>query len=303
MQKNTIKKQINSSEFAIELSTSKIKNQNKKIIILSVIGGAVVMLLGLQVFAMTGDATLRDSIMVGGMLVCFIPYTMQRQRHEKRLESIDGNLPPLLQSLVSSVQSGGSLLTALEQTADHKLGALTPELKNFRANISWGMPLEDAFEYLRYKVQTNLARRVFTLLETSVNVGGDLISSLKVIQTHVTDYKNIEKERKASLGPYVYIIYISFLVFLIIAVLLVSQFFGEIRAVQEGLADSGNLGMFSALMDLDVDHIKSILFQMSLIEALFGGLAAGKIGSGTFFAGTKHVVIMIVMATVAFIVL
>jgi len=105
------------------------------------------------------------------------------------------------------------------------------------------------------------------------------------------------------LGPYVYIIYISFLVFLIIAVLLVSQFFGEITAVQEGLAGSGNLGMFSALMDLDVAHIKSILFQMSLIEALFGGLAAGKIGSGTFFAGAKHVVIMIVMATVAFIVL
>jgi archaeal flagellar protein FlaJ len=33
---------------------------------------------------------------------------------------------------------------------------------------------------------------------------------------------------------------------------------------------------------------------------VFGGLAAGKIGSGSYVAGIKHIIVMIVMAVVAF---
>ena len=39
---------------------------------------------------------------------------------------------------------------------------------------------------------------------------------------------------------------------------------------------------------------------MAMIEAVFGGLAAGKIGSGSYSAGIKHIIIMIVMAVAAF---
>jgi flagellar protein FlaJ len=39
---------------------------------------------------------------------------------------------------------------------------------------------------------------------------------------------------------------------------------------------------------------------MSIIEAVFGGLVAGKIGAGTYVAGVKHIIVMIVMAIVAF---
>jgi len=39
---------------------------------------------------------------------------------------------------------------------------------------------------------------------------------------------------------------------------------------------------------------------MSLIQSVFGGLAAGKIGSGSYIAGIKHIVIMIVITVIAF---
>jgi len=41
-----------------------------------------------------------------------------------------------------------------------------------------------------------------------------------MIQQHVTDLQNLEKDRKASLAPYTYTIYISFAVFLGISVIL-----------------------------------------------------------------------------------
>ena len=59
-------------------------------------------------------------------------------------------------------------------------------------------------------------------------------------------------------------------------------------------------GMFSSIINMDIEALNSILFNMSLIEAVFGGLAAGKIGSGNYVSGMKHIIVMIVMAVAAF---
>jgi len=125
-----------------------------------------------------------------------------------------------------------------------------------------------------------------------------------MIQKHVTELQNIEKERKSSLQPYTYTIYIAFIVFIAITVILSSQFFTEIENVQSLLQDTldadSNAGIFSSLANLDIKVLNSILFNMAIVEAVFGGLAAGKIGSGSYVSGVKHIVIMIVIAIVAF---
>ena len=59
-------------------------------------------------------------------------------------------------------------------------------------------------------------------------------------------------------------------------------------------------GMFSSIINMDIEALNAILFNMSLIEAVFGGLAAGKIGSGNYVSGMKHIIVMVVMAVVAF---
>ena len=196
-------------------------------------------------------------------------------------------------------------MKAIEQTADRNMGALTPELKNLRANLSWGLPMEEAFENFSIRTGTKMSKRVVTLLEMAMKIGGDIRSNLEMIQKHVTELQNLEKERKSSLAPYTYTIYISFAVFLGIAVILSSQFFSEFETVQELLANTpganeGGGGMFSAISGINIEELNEILFNMSIIEAVFGGLAAGKIGSGTYVGGIKHIVVMIVMAVVAF---
>jgi flagellar protein FlaJ len=92
----------------------------------------------------------------------------------------------------------------------------------------------------------------------------------------------------------------------VVSVLVSEYFFTEINKVQEELIKSSEesgvpLGMFSALLGIKVDEITAIVFNMAIIEAIFGGLAAGKIGEGSFVAGIKHIVIMIMIAVLAFI--
>ncbi len=194
------------------------------------------------------------------------------------------------------------MIKAIEQAAERNLGALTQELKNLKANISWGTSIEDAFENFAQRTGTRVSRRVTVLLEMAIKIGGDVSENLEMIQKHVSEMQNIEKSRKSALQPYTYTIYISFAVFLAVAVLLTTSFFTEMERVQKGLLESGSgtEGLFGSLATMDIAKMESALFNMAIIEAVFGGLAAGKIGAGSYVAGTKHVVVMIVMAVIAF---
>jgi len=249
------------------------------------------------------DSSIQTTGIVFGALFAIVPLTLLHLKESQRKDNIDKNLPLFLLALSSAVQSGANLIRAIETTAERNMGPLTPELKNLRANISWGMPIEDAFENFAQRTGTKMSRRVSTLLEMSLKIGGDIRANLEMIQQHVTDLQNLEKDRKASLAPYTYTIYISFAVFLGISVILSSQFFSEFLVVQKMLIDSPGItdgGMFSSIINMDIEALNTILFNMSLIEAVFGGLAAGKIGSGNYVSGMKHIIIMIVMAVIAF---
>ena len=252
----------------------------------------------------TDDSSAKTVGVIFGILISVVPVTLLQLKEVQRKDSIDRNLPLFLLALSSAVQSGANLIRAIEQTADRNMGALTPELKNLRANISWGLPMEDAFENFAQRTGTKMSKRVVILLEMALKIGGDIRSNLEMIQKHVTELQNIEKERKSSLAPYTYTIYISFAVFLGISVILSSQFFSEFEVVQEmlletpGAAEGG--GTFTSIASLDIEALNTILFNMSIIEAVFGGLAAGKIGGGSYVGGIKHIVVMIVMAVIAF---
>ena len=76
----------------------------------------------------------------------------------------------------------------------------------------------------------------------------------------------------------------------------------EFLVIQKMLIDSPGItegGMFSSIINMDIEALNSILFNMSIIEAVFGVLAAGKLGSGNYVSGMKHIIVMIVMAVAA----
>jgi len=282
---------------------SLIHSKKLRILLPTAIVGIIMIAVSFYYQPIAQDTSIQTTGIVFGALFAIVPITLLHLKETQRKDNIDKNLPLFLLALSSAVQSGANLIRAIETTADRNMGPLTPELRNLRANISWGMPIEDAFDNFAERTGTKMSRRVSTLLEMSLKIGGDIRANLEMIQQHVTDLQNLEKDRKASLAPYTYTIYISFAVFLGISVILSSQFFSEFLVIQKMLIDSPGItdgGMFSSIINMDIEALNSILFNMSLIEAVFGGLAAGKIGSGNYVSGMKHIIIMIVMAVAAF---
>ena len=281
-------------QFKLEPKQSILNNDILKSAIFSIVASISVISMSFYFSEYSDSTTIRDVGLIFGII--------HQLKEVQRRDSIDRNMPVFLLALLSSVQSGANLIKAIEQAADRNLGALTPELKNLRANISWGTPIDEAFENFAERTGTRVSRRVTVLLEMAMKIGGDVTENLGMIQKHVSEMQNIEKSRKSALAPYTYTIYISFGVFLAVAVLLTTSFFTEIEKVQEGLlsAGSGTEGLFGSLASMEIEKLESALFNMAIIEAVFGGLAAGKIGAGSYVAGTKHVVVMIVIAVIAF---
>ena len=265
----------------VQPSESILSNNILKTLSFSLIASISVLSMSFYFSEYSNSTTIRDVGLIFGIMVGIIPLTIHQLREVQRKDNIDRNLPVFLLALLSSVQSGANLIKAIEQAGERNLGALTPELKNLRANISWGTPIEDAFENFAERTGTRVARRVTVLLEMAMKIGGDVSENLEMIQKHVSEMQNIEKSRQSALAPYTYTIYISFFVFLAVAVLLTTSFFTEIEKVQDGLlaSGSGTDGLFGSLASMEIDKLESALFNMAIIEALFGGLAAGKIGA------------------------
>jgi len=286
----------------LEPTQSILKNKILRTLSFSLIASVSVLSMSFYFSEFSESTTIRDVGLIFGILVGIIPLTVHQLKEVQRRDNIDRNMPMFLLALLSSVQSGANLIKAIEQAAERNLGALTPELKNLKANISWGTPMEEAFENFAERTGTRVSRRVTVLLEMAMKIGGDVTENLEMIQKHVSEIQNIEKGRKSALQPYTYTIWISYGVFLAVAVLLTTSFFSEMERVQEGLlaSGSGTDGLFGSMASMDIGAMESALFNMAIIEAVFGGLAAGKIGSGSYVAGTKHVVGMIVIAVIAF---
>jgi flagellar protein FlaJ len=97
-----------------------------------------------------------------------------------------------------------------------------------------------------------------------------------------------EKERQAQTRPYIAIVYVAFFVFLFTVIMLFKTFFVQMVDVS---------AMNTAL--LSNEEARKLFFHMSIVQALFSGLVAGKMGEGTISAGLKHSVIMLIAGYIA----
>lgn len=214
-------------------------------------------------------------------------------------KKIEEAIPRMVSDVTSSVKTGLSLIRAFEVAADRDYGPLTDELKVIKAQLSWGVTFEDVMRSAAKRIDTLISRRTFLLFTEASRAGGRIEDLLDAIRNHVVELHSIEKERKATLRPYIVITYIAFGVFLAISWVLVSQFFANIISIQSKVGSTGAT-IFAGLGGLDLQSIKSVFLQMALIEAVFGGLGAGKLGEASFAAGFKHIIILATVAVFAF---
>jgi len=243
-----------------------------------------------------------DQMMVLGMMTAIFPPSVVELLDLKWQHDIDKNIPRLLREIAETGKTGLTLTRAIEVSADRDYGALTPELKQMVAQLSWGSSLEDALRAFAVRCRTKLALRTADLIAEVARSGGDTQEIMEQVNRHIGELQSIDRERYAQMRPYSAVVYIAFGVFLFTDIMLIRSFFTQIVQLQTKVLSTagGGTSVFAGAGSVDVGFLKKALFHAVIIQAVFGGLIAGKMSEGRLGAGLKHTLLLLVIAFVAF---
>src|SRR2546421_4349645 len=234
-----------------------------------------------------------DRFLLLGGIVALIPPALVYLAESKRRDSIDNNIPHLIRDIADAGRSGMTLTRSIEISAERDYGPLTKELRKLIAKISFRVPLEKALQYFADRTGTQLARRSAMLISEANKSGGDIQESMESVAKHVQEIQYLERKRRASMRPFIGVMYISFAVFLVTVYLLIKSFFTQLANTNFGGGASQTVGGVGFnFVSLPLDKITAVFLYMAMIEAIFAGLVGGKMATGYLKGGLKHARIM-----------
>jgi flagellar protein FlaJ len=243
-----------------------------------------------------------DQLLVVGMIISLFPPAAVEYLDLKWQRGIDKNIPRLLREIAESGRTGLTLTRAIEVSSERDYGPLTPELKRLLAQLSWGASLEDAMQAFATRARTKLAQRTSTLITEVARSGGDTQEIMEQVNRNIGELQSIDRERQAQMRPYSVVVYIAFGVFLFTDIMLIRTFFTQIVNMQNSVLQTagGGGGVFGGIGSVNISLLKTILFHATVIQAIFGGLIAGKMSEGRLGAGLKHTVMLLLITFMAF---
>ncbi|HEX4919214.1 MAG TPA: type II secretion system F family protein, partial [Candidatus Bathyarchaeia archaeon] len=241
-----------------------------------------------------------DRFLLFGGIIALIPPAILYFFESKRRDAIDNNIPHLIRDIADAGRSGMTLTRAIEISAERDYGPLTKELRKLIAKISFRVPLERALQFFADRTGTMLSRRTAMLVAEANKSGGDIQESMESVAKHVQEIQYLERKRRATLRPFIGVMYISFAVFLVTVYLLISSFFKQLANTNFGGGGAvGGVGF--NFISLPLPKITAVFLYMAMIEALFAGLVGGKMASGYLKDGLKHAILLMMICFFTFV--
>lgn len=235
----------------------------------------------------------RDNLIFSGLIIAFtFPAAVDYVEYKWR-KSVEERFPDFLREMAERLRSGMPFYKALEAATERNYGPLTPELKKLIHQISWGQPPEKAFDIFAQRIGTPLAKRVSILLLEVGRMGAETAKVLDTISEFLRSLQMMERERIAELRVHMLTIYSSFTAFMIVSIILITNFFYPLY-----ISTSIYGGPIQPL--LTPIEARQILLHMLAIEAVTGGLMAGKMAERRISAGLKHAIILLTVSLILF---
>lgn len=232
------------------------------------------------------------------LIVFLTPVAILTHLENTWRKNVDANLPSMLKELVDGLSAGLSLPQALITVAKSGgFGPLDKPLKKLAVEVSWGAPFIEALKDFTDYLDTTLARRLQGIIIEAYRSGGDVERVFMTAAEHLDKLWELRKTRASEVRPFMFIIYISFAVFLVITYVFNNILFKSLAQTSELLAGHGVGGL--SLNPATSAFMSLILFHAIILEGFFGGLIIGKITSGRIFSGLIHSVILLLIGLLA----
>ncbi len=227
--------------------------------------------------------------------VFFIPFGIYDRIKMRRIKKIEEKFPDFLRDVAESSRFGMTLAEAIITASGGRYGVLSAEIKKMAAQISWGVPVNQALEMFKERVGTPLVVRMVSIIQKANEAGGNVSDVLHMVSRAAKEVQNMQKEKEIQMSSYTIVLVIAYFVFVITIIILNTNFFPRMmemgRAFGSALetAGAGAALTFGINVEL-IPAIQLLLIMGALIHGVGDGIMAGvmkdgRLQTGTLFAG------------------
>ena len=222
------------------------------------------------------------------MIISVVPPAIVHQKIAGRKSSMERGISNFLRDLTETRKTGLSPEACISNLSGRDYGAFSKELKKMSSDIGWGIPMRNVIMDFVKKTKSWMSQIVMFLLLEAVDVGGGTISMIESLARFNNMTQEIEKEKKASVRPYMIMPYFA-------AILLVSTTLMTLLFTTNTIAMGGETAATTANTDF-----LTLIFTVSVITHCYLiGLVCGKISEESLAAGFKHAALLVLIAIVA----
>jgi flagellar protein FlaJ len=231
-----------------------------------------------------------NNALVMGLVISLASPAIIEFNNSRWLRGVEDNIPRLLRDVTEAVTSGVPLVEALEDASTGDYGPVSKPLEAAMVKFSLTSDFEWALTWLGEKLKRPAAKRMCSILIEAYESGGKIIDILGSSVELFTSLAEYREEKASNMRPYIFVVYLGVFVFLTISCVVLVQFLGPL-AVAAMNPQEGQAALLHNV--LDMDYYKSILFWAAVIEALTGGIVAGRMSGGRIKAGLVHSVLLL----------
>ena len=240
-------------------------------------------------------------LLVFGLLSSIGPIGFYNHIKAKRKKDIADQLPDFLREISSSTSSGMTVFDAIISASKGDYGRLTPELQKVAAQLSWGIPVDEALTNFAKRVNTPSVKRIVVTINKALEIGGNTSSIFDAAAKEIEQVKLVENQRRSDMSMYSIVVFISYFVFLAVILIINQTIFKEMIKMQTEIQTSGAsaVGGFT-IAEIDPVGLKNTFFSFVLVQSVGGGLLGGFMMDGKLSSGVRFAFILVIISFFVF---
>ena len=236
--------------------------------------------------------------LVFGVLGCIGPLGFYNSMKQKLKREIMDKLPDFLRDIANSSASGMTIYDSIRSASEGDYGQLTKELKMTVAQLSWGIPIDEALTNFGDRVNTNEVKRLAITINKALEIGGNTSAVFNAAAKELDQIRRVEQQRRTEMSMYSIVIFISFFVFLAVILVINGTIFQAIYALQGKMAGKaiGNI----RIANIDPSEVKTMFFTFVFVQSLGGGLLGGFMMEGRLSGGIRQAFVLVLISFLTF---
>ena len=229
--------------------------------------------------------------------VFLVPLIVINELKERAIRSIEKDLPDIFSELAMLNEAGLTVqegLRVLASTAE--MGVLTKEVSILEKEIRWGILVPSAFISLGLRIKSELLARIVPVIVRTLQTAATVKDAFFTVAKYAEAEVGFKERLRKSMIVYVMIVYICIVVFLFTAYVVINNFL-TISTHMKAMAEHV-IGGFKVY--IDINFIKEIFLEVTVIVSVISGLIAGVIENGKITSGLKHAYAYLLMTYLVF---